>query len=657
MKQTLFILTVLASLFIAGDCPAVNRHYLDSVETACKTAKSQKERFRCLYTLTFEYGLFDPQKGLATGRVFLKEAQEAGDTISVINAYNGLSNCYETLMLYDSALYLNELHYDIIKNSTKYSLQFVALCNMAFCHKKLGHYNLAVQNYNKALELITRMPEHNPRLYYYLCELYLRINNIAKAREFALSGMAVTATRTEQREYLMGIFYGYLGTCYQKTARFDSAFYYLKKSVNGLKNETDTIAQANAIAFLGDAYLECSKPDSAGMCFDAALKLYTRLDNGPLANLMRIKSYYSRTLSGNGNNAALLSGLEQAEEQLGIYRTNYDALLDAFDYLGKTYENLGNYKKSLAYIKRADSLTRKNLGREEHLIIVEFEKSYETLKREKQINDLQNLNRISELELQSKSLELKRNTFLMLLIAALLIGFVVFLVLYYRKKRALMKTAHAYNLQQQKQQERMRISKDLHDDIGSGLNKIYFLGEMILKDAGKNESAIQLAEKMKGTSKRLISNMRDLIWVLDEENQQIETLIARIREYSYDYLEDRDIVLNFSSTIDSASSLGSIETVRTIISVIKELLSNILKHSEATKVTMEFTGSGDTLLMVITDNGKGYEEEHVKYGNGIKNIRMRAQEIGAGLIIETKPNIGTRISLTVKIQKTDNARA
>lgn len=657
MKRTPFILIVLVWLFVSGDSYAVNRHFIDSVETACKTAKTKKERFICLYTLTYEYGLFDPAKGLKTGQLFLREAVQEKDTSSIINAYNGLANCYETLMQFDSALHLNELHYELIRNSTKYHLQFVAFCNMAFCHKKLGHYNLAVQYYNRALDLIDKLPEHNPRLYYYLSELYLRINNVAKAREFVLAGLQIVSDRAEQKDYFRSIFYGYLGACHEKSARFDSAFYYLKKSVHGLKSETDTIAQANSLVFLGDAYLNFSRPDSAGLCYDAAMKLYTKLSNEPLANFMRIKKCYSGTLSKSSNKAELLASLEQAENRLTIYRSNYDVLLDIYDFLGKSYENLGNYKKSLAYIKRADSLSQKNLGREEHLIIVEFEKSYETLKKEKQINDLQNLNRIGELELESKSLELKRYTILTILIAVLLIGFVAFLILYYRKKRALMKAAHELNLQQLKQKERMRISKDLHDDIGSGLNKIYFLGEMLLKNTGRNEPAVQLAEKMKGTSKRLISNMRDLIWALDEENQQIETLIARIREYAYDYLEERDIQLNFSSTIDSASALGSIETVRTIISVIKEILSNILKHSEATKVTMEFTKKGDCLTMVITDNGKGYEEDKVKYGNGIKNIRMRAQDIGAEITIETKPAIGTRISLTLKIQKTNNAGA
>ena len=196
----------------------------------------------------------------------------------------------------------------------------------------------------------------------------------------------------------------------------------------------------------------------------------------------------------------------------------------------------------------------------------------------------------------------------------------------------------------------MRISKDLHDDIGSGLNKILFLGEKISKQNLTQEETKLLIDKIKSKSKQVIFDMRDIIWVLDDDNLQLEALIAKIREYSYDFFEEKNINLNFISNIDENQNVKSIQVARTLISIIKEILNNILKHSNASKVTIDFQKVGDMFSFIITDNGKGFNE-NIKYGNGLKNMKQRASDVNADLNIESKLNLGTRITFIINLNK------
>jgi signal transduction histidine kinase len=93
-------------------------------------------------------------------------------------------------------------------------------------------------------------------------------------------------------------------------------------------------------------------------------------------------------------------------------------------------------------------------------------------------------------------------------------------------------------LKEKENEERTRIAKDIHDELGSGLSKINLVSEIIKKEDIRNPLIYDQLNSISETSTKLVENMRDLIWVWNPENNQLDHLIARIREYSYNYLED-----------------------------------------------------------------------------------------------------------------------
>lgn len=629
---------------------AINIKYIDSIENVYRTSTNIKQKLNCLYVLTFEKGLYNPREGLKHGNLLLSLSKKNNDSLFIYNAYNGISNCYEIMMMYDSSLFYNELAFDLVKKSNKANMLFVSYCNFGYCHKKLGHYNLALQNYIKAAKYVLKTAEHNPR-YYYIGELYMRVNNINKAKEILYKGLSVANTRSEDKEYFKNILYGYLGTCYEKLNHQDSAFYFLHKSINGLKiYNTDTISLANATTFMADAFLTFKKHDSAIYYYTQAQFLYNKLKNIPLENLIKLKISYSKSLTKRSFSKTISNEITEITKSLTVYNSNNDLLLDVYSLINKTYENINEYKLALCYTRITDSLSQNILNREKQLMFLDFEKSYITLVKENRINELKKLNQINKLELLNKSAKFNKFILIFILTAISFLVIIYIVINYNKKRRIFTDTVHKLNLQNLKQKQRMRISKDLHDDIGSGLNKILFLGEKISKQNLTQEETKLLIDKIKSKSKQVIFDMRDIIWVLDDDNLQLEALIAKIREYSYDFFEEKNINLNFISNIDENQNVKSIQVARTLISIIKEILNNILKHSNASKVTIDFQKVGDMFSFIITDNGKGFNE-NIKYGNGLKNMKQRASDVNADLNIESKLNLGTRITFIINLNK------
>jgi len=194
--------------------------------------------------------------------------------------------------------------------------------------------------------------------------------------------------------------------------------------------------------------------------------------------------------------------------------------------------------------------------------------------------------------------------------------------------------------------ERSRIAAELHDDLGSGLTRITYLSQVALKN---NVSQSELL-KINKTSSELIENMSEIIWAMKEENNSIEDLITYIKMYVVEYLDlnHLDFEIDIPETYDSITVNGEIR--RNIFLTIKESLHNIVKHANATKVTVNIDIS-DYFKIIIHDNGIGFDSnfKSSKPKNGILNMKKRIATINGTLIINSKE--GTTIEIEIPIKQ------
>lgn len=182
-----------------------------------------------------------------------------------------------------------------------------------------------------------------------------------------------------------------------------------------------------------------------------------------------------------------------------------------------------------------------------------------------------------------------------------------------------------------RQEERDRISADMHDDLGSGVTAIRLMSE-IVKSKMKTEQFPEI-DKISNSANELLGKMNSIIWTMKSSNDSVESLAAYLRAYATEYFDGTPV----NCTVEVKEIIEhelSGEKRRNIFLSFKETLNNILKHANATKVNIIIAANENKLVIKIQDNGKGIDLKNLRrFGNGLNNIRKRMQSIQGEFII------------------------
>jgi signal transduction histidine kinase len=197
---------------------------------------------------------------------------------------------------------------------------------------------------------------------------------------------------------------------------------------------------------------------------------------------------------------------------------------------------------------------------------------------------------------------------------------------------------------------RTRIATDLHDDIGASLSQIAILSEVVRQKVGEDQRAVtdQLSQ-ITTTSSELMDTMSDIIWAVDPHRDRVTDLTKRMRRFASDVLTSRNIEFEFIVP-DTRHDLNlGADVRRQIFLVCKESINNIVRHSACSRVHIEFRVNKDLLILVMRDNGRGFETAHESDGHGLLSMRQRAKEMGGDLDITSQPGKGATVTLSMPI--------
>jgi two-component sensor histidine kinase len=197
---------------------------------------------------------------------------------------------------------------------------------------------------------------------------------------------------------------------------------------------------------------------------------------------------------------------------------------------------------------------------------------------------------------------------------------------------------------------RQKVSRDLHDDIGSTLSTINILSMMakskLMEDPVK---ASEYISKISDNSSRMMEAMDDIVWSINPMNDSMQRIFARMREFATEVLEAREVDVHFHFDEEANNIVLNMEQRRDIFLIFKEAVNNIAKYANATAVDISVTYRSPILLLVIKDNGKGFDVENADNGNGLNNMQKRAEKLKAKYSITSQPNAGTNITLQMQI--------
>ncbi len=197
---------------------------------------------------------------------------------------------------------------------------------------------------------------------------------------------------------------------------------------------------------------------------------------------------------------------------------------------------------------------------------------------------------------------------------------------------------------------RTRIARDLHDDMGSTLSTINILSEMakmkVEKDTAKTSEYLG---KISDNSSRMMEAMDDIVWSINPMNDSMQRITARMREFATGVLEARNIDFTFRVDEMVQDLKLDMEARRDFFLLFKEAVNNLAKYSQCKNAVIDISIQKDRLIMKIMDDGIGFDINHVDTGNGLFNMKKRAQSLNGSLAINSKPGSGTKVLLDVPL--------
>ena len=194
------------------------------------------------------------------------------------------------------------------------------------------------------------------------------------------------------------------------------------------------------------------------------------------------------------------------------------------------------------------------------------------------------------------------------------------------------------------------ISSLLHDDIGSSLSGVSMYSHIANDSLEKNEKestrkSLLIIQK---SADELVDKLGDLVWSVNANKDSLESLFDRIQQFAMEMCAAKNIVFAFNITPDIKEVNIPQEQRHHLCLVMKEAVNNAVKYSEANMLIINIMFQNNLLELSVIDDGKGFEPNSIKRGNGLNNMKKRTEEIGAIFILQTEIGKGTVISLCVK---------
>jgi len=202
------------------------------------------------------------------------------------------------------------------------------------------------------------------------------------------------------------------------------------------------------------------------------------------------------------------------------------------------------------------------------------------------------------------------------------------------------------------QQIRLRISRDLHDDIGSTLSSINMISSMANKKAGDVKRSAELFDTISAASRQAMDLMNDIVWSINPKNDRMEMILIRMRQYASEILEAAQIAFTIEMNESAGRITLPVDKRKDFYLVFKEAINNLAKYSGASRADIRLHYNDQDLTMTISDDGIGFDPvsphgNRSGSGNGLKNMKARAMQMDGSLEIISSPGAGSTIKLKI----------
>ncbi len=497
-----------------------------------------------------------------------------------------------------------------VRQMKDYSRLWSIHSNMALIYKGQKLYPQALEQFNRALSI--QRSAKSPKMYlamtyFNMADVYHLMDDTKTAKAYYQK----TRLNIDPKEDydLLAKLTNNLGEIFYEEAKYDSSFSYHTVALQLSRQLKNPLLELHQLIALARLHKQFGRYEKAANLLNRALVLANQSDEDPTERREIYEQY------------ALLSQARGDYKSAYNWLTKYEAIEDTLD-----------------------NQETKNLLQDYELKLRQAEARQKIAEKQRQI---------SQLEAERKRQNLR------LLIAVLVAGVVAvgagFGYLYYRQRQrtaanALLAAERERELAvvqselQGQQKERLRISKEMHDDLGASLTAIGLLSEVVKTRMGAQTTPE--VEKISSISAEMVTAMNEIIWSLNTKNDSLNGLIAYTRSYASEFIDNTNLTLR-TDVEESPQEIPMRGTDRrNVFLTVKEALNNVVKHAQATQVTLRIQPQTDQLVVDVCDNGHGFTPNgQASLRNGLGNMQARMTESGGHCEILPSPT-GTCVKIS-----------
>jgi two-component system NarL family sensor kinase len=628
----------------------------------------------------------------------LKTMSQAREDTNKVTLYNSIGEWYEQQQS-DSAIYYYEKARELSETLgyTRGLIRYLLNRQYLLCIQ--GQFDSARAMCNRASELSKKIGDKSllASALGNTGNVYLYTGDKQKAIEFYLQSVALLENLPDNSRRLTNL-YSNICVLYQRLEQYDNSILYGEKAIALARKFNYRSELGSALNNMAATFIGMNDPSKARPYLKEALTIAREVNNKELRLSILINmstlsekpdpKYYQIYNKAHLDEALQLAheldhktGLAISLRCMGDYYFHEKQFAKAKEYalqslqITRQFKNPEDEKKVLSllshlsaatldfkayenYYWQSDSVAASLVNEDLAKSIKDLELKYETEKKENQISQLRR-----ERELQGVAIRQKNwlNIALVVLIAAILVTGVLLYRNYRQRQQLQQQTIRELQTEKQlsatdavlkgQEVERARLAKDLHDGLGGMLSGVKFTFDAVKENiimTPDNQHAFSRGMDMLETSirelRRVAHNMMPESLVKTGLSQAVKDFCADLQRSDIQviYQEYGLDTVNFSNTVSI-----------TVYRIIQELLSNTIKHAQATTVIVQLSCHDNRLQLTVEDNGKGLAKEEMNQSTGMgwSNIQSRVDYLKGTVDVQSSPGKGTSVTITLPVQE------
>jgi signal transduction histidine kinase len=500
-----------------------------------------------------------------------------------------LSLVYSLLGDYEASVSENLLALKIFEKQKKYAEIATTYADIGYRLRYIN-YNLAVNYFRQGIEIAKKH-----KLEANLASIYNNYGETIKDqdRDSALYffKMSLKISQKYNNQVSIPFSLNKIAESYAKNKEFSKAFYYLEQSDKIRFNTTDSVGISDNIAYKADIFYEIPIVDSAIYYYEKSLQI--------------------------------------------AKRTNYNSLERfCLERLSDLYKRQGNYKKAYESFLEFNSLEDSVLNLNVKNNMANLEVKYDVEKTKRVLAE-------NEIKLESR----KKWLLLSFILLSIIVLISIFTYRYQKIKRInalkeaeLNKALKTAEIEKQFVEEKLRIGRELHDNIGSHLTFMISSLDNLSYFDDPNQRIEKISD-LSNFGRLTMKDLRDTIWAMNHEGGTFEHLIARISELRSVLPSNLSVFIN--SDVSNQRELNGIQLLN-CYRIVQEFIQNTIKYADASEIKISLKDKQNDFEICLSDNGKGFDLQEISYGNGILNMKRRCEDLSGNFEINSSGE-GTEI--------------